>query len=140
MRNLLTGTVAALGLMAAFVGSASADQWLHEAGPGVVISQGGNAPTVVATSDPFAYEQDADRPLHQGGAGTVVNQTDETADIASGEQYDYLQAANSSLRQDAQAADIARDEARETAPDQVQHAQDQYGQAMDQNSPSRTGG
>lgn len=136
MRNLVTGTIAALGLMAAFVGTASADQWLHEGGPGVVI---GNTATAVP-NDPFAYEQNADRPLHQGGSGAVVNQTDETASTGSTGQNDYVDTAGSALRRDAQTAEIARDEATETAPDRVQHAQNQYGQAMDQSSPSRNGG
>lgn len=129
MRKLLTGTFAALGLMTVLVGSASAsdENWLRHGGPGVVVNQGVDTATTAA-NDAFAYEQNADPVLHRGGPGTVVNQTEDTASIAQSGQYDYVHTGGSSLRRDAQTADISRDEAKEMGPGRVQDAQVQTGQ------------
>lgn len=131
MRNLLTGTIATLGLVTVLVSSASAESWLDHGGPGVVISQGAAGTANVQPTDPFAYEQNADRPLDQGGPGAVVNQTDETTNVDPTGQYAFEETSKSRLHRDAYAEDLARD---------AERGQVQTGQNMGQNGPARIGG
>lgn len=130
MRNLLTGTIATLGLVTVLVGSASAESWLDHGGPGAVLSQGAAGTANVQPTGPFAYEQNPDRPLDQGGPGAVVNQTDETTNVDPTGQYAFEETSKSRLHRDAYAEDLARD---------AEHAQVQTGQNVGQNAPSRIG-
>jgi hypothetical protein len=81
---------------------------------------------------------DDDSWLRQGGPGVVINQGVDTANVDPNGQYANQQTTEDALHRDAQAADIARDEAK-GAPDRMQNAQDQNGQAVGQDGPSRTG-